>query len=73
MPKPTRKEKPGLTPHPHSKAEHLSRQRNKKVRELAIAEEHSRSHTATGVLRRLTKEDLERLQDTQGSESETED
>ena len=39
--------------HPRAREEAVTRARNKRVRDLAIADDHSRSHTATGVLRRM--------------------
>jgi hypothetical protein len=39
--------------HPHSKEKSLTREKQKRIRDLAIAVDHSRTHTATGVLRRM--------------------
>jgi hypothetical protein len=38
---------------PDSKEKAITREKQKRVRDLAIAVDHSRTHTATGVLRRM--------------------
>jgi hypothetical protein len=44
---------PKEMPHAHSKEKSITREKQKRVRDLAIATDHSRTHTATGVLRRM--------------------
>jgi hypothetical protein len=39
--------------HPHSKEKSITGEKQKRIRNLAIAADHSRTHTATGVLRRM--------------------